>query len=289
MSDEKINYNMQLVRHALHVRASAPFNQNRQEFLMNLAEENCLDGIPGLMKFFDLSFIELLQITDNSLEMLMSDTCGPLDFKYKDMRWEVMKKSGGGRRLGMVCQSRICPNCLRENLRQSISFHSSLPIACPTHGVMPLDFCPNCKSTLTYLRKCIDRCDCGYHIGNASAFERPPWLTTLYSIFAPWHLTRSNIKYNREKFFEREYVTSRLILYVLNNFEPLGGCDYINSNNFEGLRLLLSDFPESIWRRLERIDRVKSVSDFFGRKSQINVAMWENPFLRAIVNNYVSR
>lgn len=254
---------------------------------MQLAEANRFDGIPALMKFFKFTFNELLLITDNSLAMLIANATGPLEFNYKGMHPKILNIAKNQRRFGLVVESRVCPVCIKENFMQSVSFNSSMPVTCPRHGILPIDFCPKCNSALTYLRKSPYLCDCGYLLENSPTLERPTWLTTLYAIFAPWHLTSTNVERSENRFFERDYEATQLILYVANYFKSPRMATYINSKDFYAINLMISDFPDSVLRQLEKIDKNIPLKTFFRAPSPTLTSLKENQFLSAIINNYL--
>lgn len=63
----------------------------------------------------------------------------------------------------------VCPECLKEQGYIRRAWSHTYVLACPAHRVRLLDQCPNCQSPLRAERSSIQRCDCGFELGQAKA------------------------------------------------------------------------------------------------------------------------
>lgn len=68
----------------------------------------------------------------------------------------------------------VCPDCLRENAYCRKFWDLPIITVCPEHHVLLLDICPNCQEQITWNRKCVNRCVCGYDWREIRSPELPP-------------------------------------------------------------------------------------------------------------------
>jgi Restriction endonuclease/TniQ len=68
----------------------------------------------------------------------------------------------------------ICSDCLRENSYCRKFWDLPVVTVCPQHHSLLLDICPNCRERITWNRKSVSRCDCGYDWREAGSNELPP-------------------------------------------------------------------------------------------------------------------
>jgi len=72
--------------------------------------------------------------------------------------------------------ARVCPFCLLQFGYARRSWDFTLCTACPIHGTVLIDHCPDCGRHLNWLRRTIDECPCGFSLtsivpSDATAFE----------------------------------------------------------------------------------------------------------------------
>jgi len=65
----------------------------------------------------------------------------------------------------------ICVDCVLEHGYVSAYWHLSDAVACPSHGRRGLGSCPVCRHTISWFRKGLLRCQCGYRFDHAPARE----------------------------------------------------------------------------------------------------------------------
>lgn len=63
----------------------------------------------------------------------------------------------------------VCPACLRETGYVRQAWHHELVTACPSHGLVLIDHCPQCASPLDLNRSAVCQCRCGYMLSEADA------------------------------------------------------------------------------------------------------------------------
>lgn len=68
-------------------------------------------------------------------------------------------------------QCRICPGCIKENSIHKQIWDIKLYIACTKHKSELLTSCPSCNSTISWNRKKLCACNCGYDFTNAAKKE----------------------------------------------------------------------------------------------------------------------
>lgn len=61
-----------------------------------------------------------------------------------------------------VVRTKICPGCLRESNYNRKFWDLSAVTACPVHGVLLLDQCPNCRRRILWTRRKVSICTCGF-------------------------------------------------------------------------------------------------------------------------------
>lgn len=269
----------------LLVRLDANKNPNRQDYLMRLARENSLNGIADLSQIFRLSFSSLVALSDHSLNELIAGRTDYLQFDYPKKRWGLVSGGWSLRRRGWVKEARVCPSCLVEDRMQPVCFNFSMPIVCPHHGLLPIDFCPCCGVTLTYMRKSIHHCDCGFLLTRSVGNEKPEWLTGLYAIFSPWHLTHVGAHYDLVNCAERDWLAARLVVFVSKGFEKTYPTTYITSADFDEIRRLITDWPAIIWSNLPLIKNDKKGGRRWEQLIEIGLVR-DNKILNDVIKGY---
>ncbi len=64
--------------------------------------------------------------------------------------------------------TRICPECIRELGHTRALWDIRLVVACPRHRTLLLSSCPKCAEPLTWARKGLLTCSCGYQLGESA-------------------------------------------------------------------------------------------------------------------------
>lgn len=222
----------------LLVRLDANSNPNRQDHLMRVAEANALSGITDLTIMLGVRYMALVSMSSTELNSLLMGT------RLHAVASNAVQVRGPQvSRYGLSQFARICPQCVAEDIPQSQVFNSSLPVHCPIHKILPLDFCPGCGCSLSYLRRTVRRCNCGYQFATARSQRPPMWLQVLYGIFAPWHLT-GFVEDEFRMIASEDYRAAELIQTLLGYKEVALQRRRITSKDFNELESFFDNWKE---------------------------------------------
>jgi hypothetical protein len=136
-------------------------------YLLRLANANEIAGIEGLSKLLDTTFIRLLTSSPQAvLEQLGILT----DIRTDACDDHPIKKRSYLGVWGRTIRSRVCPNCLGSMQEPYIraSWDRAFQLTCLVHHVNLREECPSCRQEITYRRKKVERCDCGFHFSDGS-------------------------------------------------------------------------------------------------------------------------
>lgn len=59
---------------------------------------------------------------------------------------------------------KVCPRCLKTRMVLPFYWDFEFFCACPEHGTLLLSACPACDKRLSWGRRCVHQCDCGYDL-----------------------------------------------------------------------------------------------------------------------------
>lgn len=136
-------------------------------YLLRLAEKNHYGGISGLAKLLELKQAKL--ILGNPGEVLKQLKVNVRLKQFDDLAFRV----GPRHRLSMhgrSMRSRICPSCIvdSENFYIPASWDQTFRLVCEKHQIRLIDRCLSCKQLISYRRKSLTHCECGF------AFKKSP-------------------------------------------------------------------------------------------------------------------
>lgn len=227
-------------------RPDARKYENRQDYLMRVADENRLNGIAELCRVLKTDLTTLLSLPDGVINKFFSGV--PLEL-IAGSSSHFHGSNGHAYRRGQR-RTRVCPQCIEEGLPLSVYFDVSLPIPCPRHQIMPIDFCPVCANPVSYQRKTVRACDCGFNWSRSERVVQPQWMPMLYSLFAPWHLTNLPSS-SYQEIGVRDVGSGSLIrLLVANSMSSPTKRRRVNSwislRDFDVLERFVVDWPRSL-------------------------------------------
>lgn len=202
----------------LLIRPDARAYPNRPDYLLRLAQKNGLRGVLQLATVLRTTRGVLARLPAGALNKLTRGRPVEEVIAQQGAEWARSKYKGEAYKL----EARVCPRCIREDLPMSPHFNLALPVLCPSHRIMVLDRCAQCSRTLTYLRTRVERCVCGFNLGDATLLAPPGWLNVLYALFAPWHLQELE-RDDFPRIVERDQRAGRLIRLILSPAEEFVG------------------------------------------------------------------
>lgn len=234
-------------------------SQCRQDYLLTVAEENHLRGIPDLCKLLDTDYAVLVTVPANSLDAALSgkDVLPALPPVQRRTRAYDLNRMGLGGRAW------TCVLCLQEGRPAPDSFNLSLGICCHTHDTVLINKCPRCKKQLYYQRFKRRLCPCGAELHMSSPIKSPAWIEDFYKLFAPWRLGGVNAPLDLAELefdiarFLRGVLTTDLMRTWLEAYPHLGITD------LEGLDAIVQDWPQTFKKlldirlRLRRTDKTR--------------------------------
>ncbi|KPZ04691.1 hypothetical protein ALQ37_03133 [Pseudomonas syringae pv. aptata] len=80
--------------------------------------------------------------------------------------------------------SPVCPECLASDGYAKDAWSHLLVTACPTHGTVLLGNCPDCEKPISYHRRTLELCDCGYDLRLAVSVQASEFAMKLSALMA---------------------------------------------------------------------------------------------------------
>jgi hypothetical protein len=137
-------------------------------YLLRLSEANQIQGINGIARVLNTT-IEKLIISDpkqtmDQLGISIPQVAQPV-VAYKERKQIYLASRGS------AIRSKVCSKCIRESsqVRISANWDRIFQTYCLSHRIFLLENCPCCSEPISYKRKKVDTCDCGYQFRNAPA------------------------------------------------------------------------------------------------------------------------
>ena len=203
---------------------------------MRVAQANGLKGIPELTSIYGVHYTGFCSMSDNRLNQLFRGEISGIECGFDGLH----KGGGYARRLGWAKETRVCPSCIRDGEPQFVMFNFALPVLCPRHGELPIDVCPNCSTTPSYLRANINHCECGFNFGEASGHSRPPWLGKFYERFASWHYCLPQTYPELLEVAKADWAASQFVLAELSGGQKVRSGAFISVRDFDAIKVLFS-------------------------------------------------
>lgn len=230
----------------LLVRPRRDVAESRISYLLRLAQQNYLSGLPELASTVGLRPSALVSMTDDALAQFLrgielSTVAPPVNRTAASL--ELVR-----RRLWSRC--RICPDCLREGNRTPIYFDYCLSLRCEEHQIFLIDSCSSCNQPLTYLRKRSFHCDCGQALANLPAIKVDSSVDLYESLVTPWR--EVDMWFIDEDFVLAHEVrvakTLRTIIDFVSAIHPVSGRvqPWIGLEDWPALKALLSPWPKAL-------------------------------------------
>lgn len=166
----------------LLVRPRRANTESRSNYLLRLAQQNYLSGLPELVNVVGLPPHTMLSMTDDALAQFLrgvdlGTVAPPVNRSAASL--ELVRRRLWNR-------SRICPRCVKSGHTTPIYFDFCLSLRCEEHQIYLLDHCPSCSQALTYLRKRSFHCNCGQALANLPATKVDSSVDLFESLITPW-------------------------------------------------------------------------------------------------------
>jgi|GEM_PF-3321736 len=113
------------------------------------------------------------------------------------------------RRFFCVHRPRVCPVCISENSTTHTFVDISAQVVCPRHGIVLINYCTACRQKITWYRKRLDRCDCGFKYRESELII--PCRLTL-ALFEKWGVFIDYEHQARDKSDNQAYQLARCLL-----------------------------------------------------------------------------
>lgn len=138
---------------------------NRYEYpsMTSMAANLCFQHQwhPRLIFFTALNLKQLGEMTE-----VPEETLQQLAYPDVDGEGMIVKYNGQAfsKHLLGITRPKVCPECLVEAPYARKLWDLSAYTACGKHGVKLIDACPKCKMKLSWSRRCIVKCTCGFDL-----------------------------------------------------------------------------------------------------------------------------
>lgn len=135
-------------------------------YLLRLAEKNHYGGIAELARLLGLNPAKLLLA--NQVEIFKLLKINAHSYESEDQYvGKLHRLSMHGRSM----RSRICPKCVEssENFHIPASWDQTFKLFCEKHQILLVDRCASCNQLISYRRKSLTHCDCGFAFENSSS------------------------------------------------------------------------------------------------------------------------
>lgn len=134
-------------------------------YLLRLAAGNRYQGIVDIAVVLDMSATTLIASSPREI-LLRLGIEPPIDAGCLEPRkWKKPSLYLAGRSI----HARVCSRCLNEMSVSHIrsSWDRLFEVTCSHHQIFLLETCPRCLQQISYLRKNVDQCDCGFRFARA--------------------------------------------------------------------------------------------------------------------------
>lgn len=230
----------------LLVRPRRDVTESRSNYLLRLAQQNYLSGLPELADMVGLRPSEMVSMTDDALAQFLrgvnlNSVAPPVNRPTDTL--ELVR-----RRLWSKC--RICPRCLRLGHTTPIYFDYCLSLRCEVHQIYLLDHCASCNQPLSYLRKRSFHCDCGQALANLPSIKVDSAVDLFESLLTPW-------RDGKTWFLDEEIVLKQevriakalrsIVDFVNQNWDSRTTCQpWLYLEDWPIIKALISPWPTSL-------------------------------------------
>ena len=113
-------------------------------------------------------FKQITGLSEEEVNEMMHKIRSGSDYELCDAQWDVPINSLRFNR------PMVCSDCLRENPYCRKFWDLPVVTICPQHRSLLLDMCPSCRKQITWDRKSVSQCRCGYDWREIICPELPP-------------------------------------------------------------------------------------------------------------------
>jgi hypothetical protein len=221
---------------------------------MLLAEINMLRGPLDLAKVLGKSYGALTSMSAVALNLLLAGDSG---MHKVTTRCRTQENHGLGKR------ARVCPECLVLGISQHPNFNFSLPIPCRLHQIMPIDECPRCDLPLSYVRKRVNYCDCGFKLIAAPRVTAPDWLPRFFARFLQWDKPMP-LDINHSELAENFSRAGRVVRVLLTNYpnswNTVSSLSWIKLRELLAMEKFIIDWAKSFEVFVETVENQATTS-----------------------------
>ena len=141
------------------------YGEGSQGFILRLANANGLDraGLKGNAFFFHDEVLRRYHCLPKKEE----------DTSLAEYALRVTQICEQTPQIWNVGRCRCCPQCLREKAFWRIGWEHYFFDVCPIHHCWLIDSCDHCGAPITWRRRDLLQCDCGYFYASSRASEAP--------------------------------------------------------------------------------------------------------------------
>lgn len=164
----------------LLVRPSQLFGESWGGYLLRLASANHLSGLNQLARSIKLNRSNLLCAQPTRVLEAFG-----IKSKFESGLQEDRINHGHVKHMhkaGRIFANRYCPSCIAtdEVPYMRVEWERPTLLHCQQHLCMLESICSNCKQPLTYKRKNLLKCDCGFALAKKNSVPLPGWLANYY-------------------------------------------------------------------------------------------------------------
>lgn len=262
-------------------------------YLLRLSEANHLQGIAGLSKVLSTP-VERLIISDPKkiLELLgmpIPQDVQP-DVEYKERKRIYFASHG------RALQTKVCSKCIGESsqVRMSANWDRVFQTYCVNHRIFLLENCPSCLTPISYGRKKIDRCDCGYQYQNAptqaidldlDGFSLACSLKSKYSKNAATFERSDDVDLNCLVFCKKIFAFRNSNVNMMERARLVGDA-YISLNELREINLLFQNWPINFNKFVEEYVYSKKLSPMLLMRNKSG--MNSLPIIRLTLKRYAN-
>jgi hypothetical protein len=166
----------------LLLRPSQIFGESWGGYLLRLASANHLSGINQLARLIGLDRKKLLCAQPTSI-LQKFGVRSTFESLIQDKLTTEDQQETAIRKLGRTYKNRFCPSCLAADVvpYMRVQWERDSLLHCQEHLCMLHTVCEGCKAKVTYQRKDLLRCDCGFELSKTKPVVIPNWISNFYA------------------------------------------------------------------------------------------------------------